>query len=420
MEALEQALRSAVLAGGAKALEAFLSKVGVGRREEKVRCPCMAAMKSRGLKTKTIVTLLGKIRFTRTAYQCPRCGKWRYPGDEELDVVRTRYSPGVRRLVADFASDAPFKRVSHQLKMAAGLVIGRKDCERIAEQTGQQVADWFAKERDRIRFQEPPPPEAAKTIETLYIEFDGSGVPMVPEALEGRKGKQGNGKPKTREVKIGCVFSQTGFNEKGRPIRDRASTSFVGAIETAEQFQWRIYAEAVRRGLFRANRVVCVTDGAEWIRNIVQTHFYGAVHVIDLYHAREHLGDLCKLLFGRDEKRLALYKNKWWDDLDEGKIETIVEEATLLRPRNGPDAKEAATAIGYFETNKERMRYDDFFAKGLFVGSGVIEAACRTVVGQRMKHSGMEWTVRGANAITALRCVIQSNRFEEYWEQSTG
>ncbi len=406
--------------GGAKALDAFLRKVGVGRRGEKARCSCMAVMKSRGLKTKTIVTLLGKIRFTRTAYRCPRCGKWRYPGDEELDVANTRYSPGVRRLVADFASDAPFKRVSQQLKAAAGLVISRKDCERIAEQTGQQAAHWFAQERDRIRFQEPPPPDAAKTIETLYIEFDGSGVPMVPEALEGRKGKYQNGKPKTREVKIGCVFSQTAFNEKGRPIRDRGSASFVGAIETSEQFQWRIYAEAVRRGLFRAKRVVCLTDGAEWIRNIVQTHFHAAIHVVDLYHAREHLGNLCKLLFGRDEKRLALYKGKWWDDLDEGKIETIVEEAAVLLPNNGPDAKEAVTAIGYFETNKERMRYNDFFAKGLFVGSGVIEAACRTVVGQRMKHSGMEWTVRGANAITALRCLIQSNRFEEYWEQRTG
>lgn len=417
---MEQALRSAALAGGAKALEAFLSKVGVGRRGEKVRCSCMAAMESRGLKTKTIVTLLGKIRFARTAYRCPRCGKWRYPGDEELDAVNTRYSPGVRRLVANFASDAPFKRVSQQLKIAAGLVISRKDCERIAEQTGQQVAGWFAQERDRIRFQEPPPPEAAKTIETLYIEFDGSGVPMVPEALEGRKGKREDGKPKTREVKIGCVFSQTGFNEKGRPIRDRGSASFVGAIETSEQFQWRIYAEAVRRGLFRAKRVVCVTDGAEWIRNIVQTHFPGAVHVIDLYHAREHLVELCKLLFGRDEKRAAFYKDKWWNDLDEGKIETIAEEAKLLLPKSGPDAKEALTAIGYFEANKERMRYNDFFAKGLFVGSGVIEAACRTVVAQRMKHSGMEWTVRGANAITALRCVIQSNRFEEYWEQRAG
>jgi len=287
----------------------------------------------------------------------------------------------------------------------------------VAEGVGQEVADWFAAERDRLRFEPPPPPEASKTIDTLYIEFDGTGVPMVPHELEGRKGKQPNGGAKTREAKLGCVFTQTAFNEKGRPIRDHASASFVGAIETAEQFQWRIYAEAVRRGLFAAQRVVCLTDGAEWIRNTVQTHFSGAQHIVDLYHAREHLVDLCKLLFARDLRQLNLYKDRWWDLLDEGNIERIIDEAQAHLPRGGPDAKEARTAIAYFDTNKERMRYQHYFEQGLFVGSGVIEAACRTVVGQRMKHSGMEWTVRGANAIAALRCVIQSNRFEEFWEQ---
>ena len=93
-------------------------------------------MESRGLKTKSIVTLLGAIRFTRSAYQCPRCGATRYPGDEEIDAAKTGYSPGVRRLVSDFASDAPFKRVSHQLHAAAALEISRKDCERVAEGAG--------------------------------------------------------------------------------------------------------------------------------------------------------------------------------------------------------------------------------------------------------------------------------------------
>lgn len=412
-------MRDAVHAAGAKVLEALLEKVGVGRRDEPVRCPrCAAVMDSRGTKTKSIVTLLGEIRFTRSAYQCPRCGATRYPGDEEVDAVKTGYSPGVRRLVADFASDVPFKRVSRQLQAAAALDISRKDCERVAEGVGQEVVRWLAAERDRLRFEPPPPPlDTPKTIDTLYIEFDGTGVPMVPKELEGRKGKQENGGAKTREAKLGCVFTQTAFNEKGRPIRDPASASFVGAIETAGEFQWRIYGEAVRRGLFEARRVVCLTDGAEWIRNIVQTHFKDAQHIIDLYHAREHLIGLCKQLFSHDLKQLNFYKDRWWDWLDEGRIEEIIGEAQQHLPRGESAAKEARTAIGYFQTNQERMRYQDYIEQGLFTGSGVIEAACRTIVGQRLKHSAMEWTVPGANAITALRCVIQSNRFEQFWEQ---
>ena len=416
-EALEGAVRIAALAAGAKVLENLLRGVGTGRRDAPVRCQCGKRMDSRGVKTKSIFTLLGKIRFSRSAYQCPACGKMRHPGDEELDVIRTGYSPGIRRLVSDFACDVPFKRVSRHLKAAAALTISRKDCERIAEGVGEDVAHWFAAERDRLRFAQAPPPDTPTSLDTLYIEFDGTGVPMTPKEVAGRKGKQKDGSAKTREAKLGCVFTQTAFNEKGRPVRDHASTSFVGAIEPAGRFEWRIYAEAVRRGLFEAKRTIVLTDGAEWIRNIVQTHFSAAIHIVDLYHAREHLVHLCKLLFDRDLTRLNRYKDRWWEKLDEGDIENIVEQARDCLPRDPDAGKDARREIAYLEKNKERMRYAKFRGQGLFVGSGVIEAACRTIIGQRLKQSGMEWTVRGANAITALRCAVQSNRFEDYWEQ---
>lgn len=416
LEAFEEAIRAAALQAGARVLEGLLCQVGVGRRQEELRCRCGAIMESRGVKVKSIVTLLGSIRFTRSAYRCPACGAMRYPGDEELDIVKTGYSPGVRRLVSELACDAPFKRVSRYLKAAAALSISRKDCERVAEGVGEDVARWFDAERDRLRYTPAPPLDIPKSIETLYVEFDGTGVPMVPREREGRKGKQEDGSSKTRETKLGCVFTQTAFCEKGRPIRDPASSSFVGAIERADQFQWRIYTEAVRRGLFEAKRVVIITDGAEWIRNIVQTHFPCATHVIDLYHARQHLVALCKLLFDRDLKRLNQYKDLWWHHLDEGNIETIVAQAQGVLPKNPQEAKDARTEIAYFDKNKMRMRYADYFTQGLFVGSGVIEAGCKNLIGQRLKQSGMEWTVRGANAITALRCALQSNRFEDYWE----
>lgn len=416
LEALETGVRVAVLAVGAQLLEELLESVGVGRRNAPVRCACGKRMESRGVSVKIIVTLLGDVRFARSAYQCPACAKVRYPGDEELDVVKTGYSPGVRRLVADFASDDPFKRASQKLKSSAELVISRKDCERIAEGVGEDVARWFATEQRRMRAAQPPPPEAPKPIDAFYIEPDGTGVPMVPHEVEGRKGKQANGGAKTREAKLGCVFTQTAFTEKGRPIRDPVSTSYIGAIETAASFGWHLYAEAVRRGLFEAKRVIVISDGAEWIRNLVETHFAGATHIIDLYHAREHLVALCRRLLSHNLKQLNHYQDRWWEKLDEGEIETIVEEASAFLPKDPKAAKDTHAEIGYFDKNKDRMRYADYYEQGLFVGSGVIEAGCRTIIGERLKKSGMEWTVRGANAITALRCVIQSGRFEEYWE----
>ena len=417
LEALEAALREAAHVAGARVLEGLLRDVGVGRRDAPARCRCGALMQSSGVRAKQVQTLLGWIAFERSRYGCPRCGRAHYPGDEALDVVNTSRSPGVRRQVSRLGAKEPFREVARDLRELAGVKLSRKDAERVSERAGEAIEAWMAQERRELRGAQPPPDETPKTLETLYIEFDGTGVPMVPNEVAGRKGKQKDGSAKTREAKLGCVFTQTGFDEKGRPIRDPATTSFVGAIEGAEEFGWRIYAEAVRRGLFSANQVVCLGDGAPWVKNLAQIHFGNAPFIVDFYHAKEHVMALCRALFDRDMRRLTRCRDRWWELLAQGQIETLVQQAKDLLPKDPRTKKDARTQIRYFEKNKDHMRYDQFKAQGFFIGSGVIEAGCRTVIGQRLKQSGMEWTVRGANAIIALRCANLSNRLEDYWEQ---
>jgi hypothetical protein len=239
---------------------------------------------------------------------------------------------------------------------------------------------------------------------------------MVPGALEGRKGKQPDGTAKTREAKVGCVFTQTQTDQKGKPVRDCGSASFVAAIEAAGPFGWRLYEEAVRRGLFQAKRVVVLGDGAEWVKNTAQTHFCNAQFIIDYYHASEHVGELCRALLDRNPELAKNCRERWTDYLWEGKVDTLVQEATALLPRDPDAKKDARTQIGYFRRNMEHMRYDKFREQDMFIGSGVVEAACRHLVGVRLKQSGMEWTERGANSILALRSVVLSNRMEDYWE----
>jgi hypothetical protein len=274
---------------------------------------------------------------------------------------------------------------------------------------------WLCQEREELLKQnEPLRSEGALPI--LYISYDGTGVPMTPEELRGRRGKQADGSAKTREAKLGCVFTQTRTDTKGFPVRDPDSTSFVGAIESAEDFGWRIYGEAVRRGVTQAQRVVVLGDGAEWVKNLSQMHFPEATFIIDLYHARQHVSELCKILFANNEKKIGQQRIRWWTDLDDGKVEKLIHQAQQQVPQEAEARKKSETEIHYLEKNKEYMRYAKFRAHGLFVGSGVVEAGCKTLIGQRLKHSGMEWSVRGANAIISLRCIIKSNRFEDYWD----
>jgi hypothetical protein len=307
--------------------------------------------------------------------------------------------------------------VARDMRELAGVQLSRKDAERISEHIGAQIEAWLERERTALCMAEPPPPETPRTIETLYIEPDGTGVPMVPHEVAGRKGKQPDGTAKTREAKLGAVFTQTTPDNEGKPARDPGSTTFVGAIENADAFGKRLYAEAVRRGLFEAKRVVVLGDGAEWVKNLAALHFGNAQYIVDFYHASEHIGNLCRALLRADSKRIEHYRERWTECLERGDIEAILIQAQPLLPKDPAAGKDARTELGYFEKNKEHMRYEKFRQQGLFIGSGVIEAGCKTVIGQRLKQSGMEWTVHGANDIIALRCAILSGRDEEFWEQ---
>jgi hypothetical protein len=414
LEAWEAALRDAVLAAGAKVLEQLLRGIGSGQEPRAIVCECGARMESQGLKQKEVLTILGPLTYQRSMFQCPVCQKTRYPGDEELDMVETTRSPGLRRMMARAGSRSTFKEGREDLKIYAGIEVSAKDIERVAEGMGQQMEVWASQERKEILRDQLPRSE--KTIPLLYISYDGTGVPMTQRELTGRKGKQTDGSAKTREAKLGCVFTQTKTDLRGCPMRDPDATSFVGAIESAEDFGWRIYGEAMRRGLSKAQRVVVLADGAQWIKSLVQMHFPEAKLIIDLYHARQHVSELCKILFLGNEKKMRQQRMRWWTDLDDGKVEKIIHQAHPYLPEDAEAKKKAEVEIHYLEKNAESMRYAEYRAQGLFVGSGVVEAGCKTLIGQRLKQSGMEWSVRGANAIISLRCTLTSGRFEDYWE----
>jgi hypothetical protein len=213
------------------------------------------------------------------------------------------------------------------------------------------------------------------------------------------------------------VFTQTTWDQEGFPIRDPDSTTYTGSIETAEEFGKLIYLEAWNRGWSRAEKKVVIGDGAEWIWNLADLHFPGAVQIVDLYHARQHLWDLARRLHPNDPPN----QNAWMKVhqkrlLDKGKIEKLVLSLRSTESTNAEVLEMIRTEADYFERNAERMRYPKFRRQHLFVGSGVIEAGCKTVIGSRLKQSGMFWTVRGANSIIALRCCYLNGRFGDYWE----
>lgn len=414
LEALETLVRSAMHQAGAAALTELLRFPVPEHRT--LACPCGQQARYRELRSKTVLTAVGKVEVSRPWYRCPHCHEGQFPADAELDLVDTEFSPGVRRMQALVGQDASFGHGREQMKLLAGLEVTTKSVERAAEAIGTDIARREQKEIDRA-VQLDLPIILGEPVPVLYVQMDGTGVPVVKKETVDRKGKLDGLPAHTREAKLGCVFTQTASDEEGFPIRDPDSTTYTGAIESAEQFGKRLYVEAWKRGWSRAEKKVVIGDGAEWIWNLANQHFPGAVQIIDLYHARQHLWELARLLYPNDHKHqnawIGLHQKRW---LDKGKIGKLVASLRAIRVRDVDLATRIRNEADYFANNAARMNYPLFRKQHLFVGSGVIEAGCKTVIGHRLKQSGMFWTVQGANAILALRCSHLNGRFEDYWE----
>jgi hypothetical protein len=412
LEAVEMLVRGSMHRAGAEILGRLLSQ---GSGESSLTpCACGHAAHYHDTRPKQLLTALGPVRFQRSYYVCPHCHQGQSPRDRELDVEGVSCSPGVRRMLAVVGSESSFDQGREQLELLAGIEVTAKAVERHAEAIGSDIEVRQQSEIGRAKQLELPV-AGGPAVPLLYIEMDGTGIPVAKSETEGRAGKVDGQPARTREVKLGCVFTQTSTDAEGRPVRDEDSTSYVAAIETAEAFGLRLYTEAWRRGWSRAQKKVVIGDGAIWIWNLADQHFPSALQIVDLYHARQHLWDLSAKLFPDDSQGLKQWIARCLDRLEHGKIEALVKILRDSPPGTDELAKTIANEAEYFERNAERMRYPAFRAQGLFVGSGVIEAGCKVVIGARLKCSGMFWTVRGANAIIALRCCRISRRFEDYW-----
>jgi hypothetical protein len=232
-------------------------------------------------------------------------------------------------MLAVVGNDAPFDHGREQMKLLAGLEVTTKAVERTAEAIGADIGACQQQEMNRTLQLDLPIP-IGPTIPVLYVEFDGTGVPVVRAETEGRQGKI-----------------------DGQPAHTR--------------------------------------------------------------EARQHLWDLARKLHPGDDVAQKRWLLPQLDRLENGKIENLVAELRSTAAATAEIADTLRIEAEYFNKNTNRMRYPTFRRQGLFVGSGVIEAGCKTAIG-RLKQSGMFWTVRGANAIIALRCNRLSGRFEDYWE----
>jgi hypothetical protein len=347
-----------------------------------------------------VVTLAGPIQLRRAYYLGPQGG--RCPLDKQLGLHH-QYTPAVAQLMCwAGAMDPSFEQASQTLRRFAALDIPNRQIPRVVQHYAEHATTWM---QDR--------PAQSKSTAILNIQADMTGIPMRPEELRDVRGKQPDGTAKTRQIKLGCVFTQS-RDAHGNPQRDPFSSTYVSTFGEVTDLSTMLHAEALKRGYAIARTVVFLGDGAEWIWNMVQDRFRGAVEIVDFFHTCEHLNLLCQTLEADPTRAQALFR-AWRRRLKRNGLPRILQHATQRAGSLDAAARQSVEKqLPYFRENAHRMTYGTFRRKGFFIGSGAIEGACRHVVAQRAKLSGMRWLRTGAADVLAFRCLIKSNLFDDY------
>lgn len=391
----ERVTRERVVALGGRLLETGIAARGTGYAGAQVACACGGQAHFEGYRPKTVQTLVGAVRVRRAYYACATCGQGQAPLDAELGVRGEAYSPALRRLICQVGALLPFEPGAALLAEASGVRVPPSTMRRLSEGWGLQCDAQLAAETAQ-GWEHGWPAVPAPGPARLYVAMDG--VRIVETSGEGKEAKVGVVRPEQRR-------------EDGTLGREPAS--YVASFSEAMAFGRRVVHEAHQRGLEQAQEVVVLGDGAAWIWNLASEHFPTATQIVDWYHASEHVWRLGRALYGAETAATTHWVEQQLRRLWAGEVAGLVAAWSQL-PCRGEAATVRSEEVTYFSNQAGRMDYAVYRGRGLDVGSGMVESACKYVIGAREKGPGMRWSVAGAQAIATLRAVLLNGRWEHY------
>jgi len=393
-----------------------------------------------GERPKHLLSLVGPVTFVRPYYQClgvpeadVSCTHGEAPDDAVWGVKLQRTTRGVQREISYLCGRLTFEEAAETLCRQVPLLMSARQALTLMRPVGEALALAEDRQVNSMQTQaqqarsQPQEEQQPKEIERLYIELDGvlarmrrGSVPMEQEERH-RKGDV------YREIKAGAVFRAERGSKRSELVPEMyvdtpapGSMRYVARRTAKGGFDWLLYHLAVECGLEQAQQVVVLGDGAPWIWNLATEHFPGAVQIVDVYHAKEHVWDVAHAVFGGATQASTAWATSACSLLEEGRILDLVSAIAALPPIP-PEPGQARSiperAVDYFTSNAERMRYPVFRAQGMHIGSGIAEAACKTIVSTRAKRSGMRWTPEGLDALLPLRVSVLNNAYDSLWEQ---
>ncbi len=391
----EQLTRDRLRALSAQVLEASLAARGTGKAGPRLPCPCGGEARFAGYRAKAVQTVVGWIQLRRAYYPCPACHQSQIPLDGLLGLARDSQSAGVRRLASQCGALLPFGQAARLLGDTAGIALSASTLRVVSEAVGDR-REQDLRQQAAVAWREGIPVVPGPAPERLYVAMDGVRILTT----------DGTGK----EAKVGVVVAEERLADGGW-VRGRAR--YVVSFQDAAAFGQRLALEAHRQGLEGAREVLVLGDGAEWIWQVAAEHVPHATCIVDWYHASERIWDLGRALYGEGTAKTARWVGRQLQQLARGQVRRLVRTWRRLRC-SGTVATVRDEQVTYFTNQASRMAYDQYRERELDIGSGMVESACKALIGMREKGPGMRWTVVGAQAVANVRVLLFNDEWDDY------
>jgi len=399
-------------------------------------------------RTKQILTMMGKVEFKRAYYHCQRekepkgeqgdqkqCCPGRAPADQLWGIDQRRTTPGVQEAIGYLCARLTFEEAAETFSRFLPLHMTARQAQNLMEPVGKALAEKEDKVLKAL-FEEAAHKHSSvqeqqelltfKSIERLSIEMDGIMERLRRATVEMEASEKTRKGDVYRELKVGAIFEAERGRERSELVPEvwvdtpkENSMRYVARRTSKGDFDQLLYGLARQSVLEQAKQIVVLGDGAPWIWKLASQHFPGAVQIVDLYHAQEHVWQVARTVYGPQTLAAEVWAKDACDLLVHGNIEELAATIAALppiAPEPGESRSVPDKAVDYFTTNAERMRYPTFRAQGMHVGSGIAEAACKTVVATRLKRSGMRWTPDGLDALLPLRTCVLNRTYDAFWE----
>lgn len=330
----------------------------------------------------------------------PSVGRAFFPLDRELALPPGKLTPHAYESLVGLATWMPFERARTELERLLRVTVSEPTVRRYAEAAGKNQVAVQMREVERI---ERTLPEAPAGPAKQLLSVDGAMAPLV-----------GGEWAEVKTLVIGEI--QPAVQEGGEAVVHTEKLSYFSRLAEATQFGRQALVETHHRGVEKAEVVAAVTDGAEWEQGFIDYHRPDAIRILDFAHASEHLSQIGQAVWGAETPQTKQWLSDQLHTLHQAGSEQVLVELRRLRDQH-PAQPEVVTHLAYLEKRAAHMRYPEYIAQGLPIGSGAVESANKLVVEARLKGSGMHWARHHVNPMLALRNVACNDRWQEAWPQ---